>query len=431
MKQKKIHSLPALLIGMVFLFLSCNNNSKNSKIDTIKYSQIEWREREISLILSNMSLQEKASQVLMTGIDGKKTFLQHSYTHFADSVPGAILLFRYNLADSPLEVKKYLQSCTTAFSQLGSSIPVFFAIDNEGGSVFRTSGLTSILPSSKKVAEFFSPLESHNLYRIQGQQLKALGITMNLAPVSEIQNADNTLFLGTRTFGKETETVVMYSKSSILGYRESKIISVVKHFPGNSSKDPHLQLPVLNISKEKFETEFIPSFKLLFSSVAVDAVLVSHIVVPAIDSELPFCLSSLCVTDYLRNKLGFSGLILTDDISMPALTNSGYSSSQAAIMALNAGCDMIMTSATDIHEIINAIKLEAETSTEFSKRLNSAVFSILTAKYKAGIITTSLQRYSKSRYIQRENISQFNSEEYKDLYDAGQLLVEEMYGRNR
>lgn len=376
-----------------------------------------------------MTQQEKASQVLMTGIDGKITFPHHLYSHFEDTVPGAIILFRYNIADSPQQVSNYLQSCLTAFSHLGAPVPVFFAIDNEGGSVFRTSGVTSTLPSAKKIADLFTTSTAQELYRIQGQQLRSLGISMNLAPVAEIQTGENSLFLGTRSYGSDIQAVSSYAKAAILGYRKSNIISVVKHFPGNSNKDPHLQLPFLDVTREKFENNFIAPFSLLFSSVPVDALLVSHIVVPQLDPELPFCLSQFCVTDYLRGTLGFSGLILTDDISMPALSNSLYPSSLAAVMALKAGCDMIMTSATNIREIIDSIKLEAAQNPIFSKRLDSAVSSILYAKFTSGILTTSHQRYSISRYSYESPVSHFDSEEYTFLFNTGNILLEEKHDK--
>ena len=114
--------------------------------------------------------------------------------------------------------------------------------------------------------------------------------------------------------------------------------------------------------------------------------MISHITVPAIES-VPFCFSAKGIT-LLRNELGFSGLIITDDIVMQALKQNGASPEENAMRALTAGCDMIMCSLSKIYPLIEAIAEKARSNAEFAKRLDEAVLQVLIAKQRAGLIDT-------------------------------------------
>ncbi len=319
----------------------------------------------------------------MTGIDGNTDFAPHLYRHFSGSVPGAVLLFRYNIADSPEAVYNYLTACQRAFSSLGGAVPVLFAIDHEGGDVYRTGKLTTRLPAAREVADRFSPAEAASLYKNSGAQLFMLGIRMNLAPVAE--TAAPPSFTLRRTYSADPADAASYAGSALAGYRSAGLLTTLKHFPGNSPFDPHLSLPVLDVSEREFSQTYLFPFKRLLKK-DPDAVLVSSVIVPLIDPDNPVSLSVRGVQGLLRDKLGFQGLVLTDDLSMSAIRQSGYTSEQAAVAALAAGCDMIMTSAPDIRSIVQAIMDEAAADENFAKRLDQAVMRILVSKARAGLL---------------------------------------------
>lgn len=344
----------------------------------------------------NMTLTQKSSQVLMTGIDGKERFAPYLYSHFDNVVPGAVLLFGFNVADSPAAFARYLDSCNDAFASLHASVPVLFAIDHEGGDVYRTGRLTTRLPSALDVASRFSPLEAESLFRATGAQLSLLGVQVNLAPVTEARTEANADFLGSRTFSGNPEAVATYTEAAVKGYRSSGILTVFKHFPGNGPGDPHTGLPKLDVSRKEFDADYIKPFRQLLG-LEPDAVLVSHIIVLAVDPARPFCLSPQGVTGLLRDELKYDGLILTDDISMDAIARYGCDSAEAAILALRAGCDMVMTSDSDIRSIAEAVQAEAGRDAAFAHRLDDAVIHILELKYRAGLVKTAHQSYSKSR----------------------------------
>jgi beta-N-acetylhexosaminidase len=409
-----------------FLFfiaiISCNIESAAGKKGfIIRNSRIA--PREITTVFSGMSVTEKASQVLMTGIDGKKSFPPYLNRHFGGMIPGAVLLFRFNIADTPQEVAVYLQSCEKAFSALGASVPVLIAIDHEGGDVFRTAGVTSYLPSAQAVASRYTAEKAESLYELSARQLRYLGIHMNLAPVVETLTPGNKAFLGSRSFSSDPEISVRYAKSAVSGYRKGGILTVLKHFPGNGKSDPHSALPSIDAGPEEFDAVYLQPFRELLAA-GPDAVLVSHILVSSIDPLIPFCLSRKGVTGLLRGSLGFQGMVITDDISMSAIADHGYGSAEAAVLALRAGCDMIMTSDPEIRTIAAAIAEEAGADPEFMKILDSAVMRILETKYRAGLVKTAMERYSDTRQSDF-----FNSGYYSSLREKAALILEERNDR--
>jgi len=418
---------------MLFSLLSCTPRNDQSLsfpparrvASPTVYSREEWMRSEVHSVLSGMSLPEKASQVLMTGIDGKDRFAPYLFRHFDGAVPGAVLLFGYNVAETPLAFARYLDSCNDAFATLGAPVPVIFAIDHEGGDVYRTGRLTTRLPSARDVASRLSPLEAEELYRASGTQLSLLGIHLNLAPVPGTLIAATSDFLGSRSFSAEPSTAGAYSAAAVKGYRAGGIQTVLKHFPGNAAGDPHTVLPLLVVSRKVFEEGFIAPFRSLLA-LESGAVLVSHITVSSVDPGIPFCLSPAGVNGVLRDGLGFDGLVLTDDISMDAIARSGRDSGTAAVLALAAGCDMVMTSDPDIRSIADAIRSEAERNEAFARRLDGAVFHVLEAKFRAGLVKTAYERYSDSKAAAKSHRDfRFDQSAFDRAKTAGDRILEE------
>jgi beta-N-acetylhexosaminidase len=412
-----------LCVLSALFFVSCGAFSKNKSV-SVSYEQL--MNTEISATMASMSLSEKASQVLMTGIDGWESFPPNMRRHFSGVVPGAVLLFKYNIADSPEAIQRYIDSCTSSFDSLGARVPVLFAIDHEGGDVVRTGAVLSRLPSARSVAASTDIAHAESLYALSGTQLASLGIRMNLAPVAEAQTAYNEGFLGTRSFSDSVDTVVSYSRSALRGYRTSGVLTVLKHFPGNGKGDPHTGLPKLDVSRGELAETYVSTFTSLLKD-SPDAILVSHIIVSSIDPDTPFCLSKEGVTGLLRKSLGFNGVVITDDISMGALAKNGYSTCDAALLALEAGCDMIMTSAPDIRSITKAITERASKDRKFSARLDESVRRILVMKSKIGLVKTAQERYSRSRFAAERSgriISDFRLETFYAARKKAGLLLE-------
>lgn len=409
----------------IILSVSCGKQSPS-------VSKEDGGTDDVRSIFKAMTPSDKAAQVLMTGIDGKESFAKYLYGHFEGTVPGAILLFKSNIADSPEGVYAFLQDCDRAFDSLGSPAPVLFAIDHEGGLVYRMGTVTSRLPSASDVATYLDIATARSLYESAGTQLSALGIHMNLAPVAETLMDENKEFLGTRSFSPSGKVTSTYAIAAVKGYQNAGVAAVVKHFPGNGPGDPHRKLPVIDVSRKDLDKDFIAPFKATLKS-RPDAVLVSHVIVSAIDPDAPFCLSHRGVTGLLRRELGFNGLVITDDIAMSALSKNGYGPEQAAVLALRAGCDMIMTSSPDIRSVARAIADEAIRDNQFGKRLDEAVLRVLNVKARVGLISPSRQR--AGRFVHQVGYSPdcsggFDVAGFLAARKEGERILEGMYGKH-
>ena len=348
-------------------------------------------EESLRAVLAQLSVEEKAAQALMVNIAGSKTADAHSIASFKGVVPGAVLLFGYNIADTPQAVADFLQSAVHGFQDaaLRSShafIPPLFTLDNEGGIVYRTRRITAPVPAAEEIGSRFSVAEAEELYRLLGQQMKELGIHLNLAPVAEAGTEEVAAALGTRTFSSEPEQAGQYAAAAVRGMQKAGILATVKHFPGNGAADLHKGAAELTVDYGIFLSRYCAPFRPSITDGAA-AILISHITVPAVEA-VPFCFSAKGIA-LLRNELGFSGLIITDDIAMQALRQNGASPEANAVRAIAAGCDMVMCSFPKIYPLITTIAEKARTDTAFAKRLDEAALRVLAAKQKAGMINTS------------------------------------------
>jgi len=336
--------------------------------------------------ISSMSLEEKAYQVMMLNVSISKNAIANVEKEFSKGLPGAILLFKQNLEKDPRAVRESIENIKLTFSKIADkkklkNIVPLIALDNEGGSVFRTSSLTTYLPSARKMASHFSVSEAENLFYLVAQQMKMLGIDFNLAPVAECATDINSTFLGDRTFSSSKERTVDFANAFVRAMNKASLLCSIKHFPGNGNEDPHGASPVLKCSEKEFdEVYLLPFKKIINEGHPLLSILLSHVTFPIIENT-PFSLSKKGVKGLLRKDLGFSSLVLTDDIAMAAL-KSNVSSSENAILALEAGVDMIMCSDRRIGQIIDAIVKKARSDKEFEKRLDEAVFNIMKAKHK-------------------------------------------------
>ena len=196
--------------------------SRNTALSTAASDHTASSQNEAPLraVVSQLSLEEKAAQVLMVNIAGSKTADTKSIASFKGTVPGAMLLFGYNIADTPQAVADFLESAVQGFQEAAqrsghSFIPPLFTLDNEGGTVYRTRRITAPLPAAEEIGKRFSVEETEELYRLLGQQMRELGLHLNLAPVAEAGTEDVTAALGTRTFSAEPEQAGQYAAAAV------------------------------------------------------------------------------------------------------------------------------------------------------------------------------------------------------------------------
>lgn len=329
---------------------------------------------KIDEIYEKMSDEERIAQMFLVNIVGDRDFRP-----VEKLVPGGCILFSYNIGKSKQEVKAFTDSIKK-YCEKNGIFPPYITLDQEGGYVNRLRGITSPLPSQKRVANENSVEEAYKLYRKQGAEMAELGLTLNLAPVSEVETEKNAAFLDTRTYGN-FENTVKYSLACVNGYENSGVGAVLKHFPGNSDTDPHTGLPEISVTKAELERDYILPFKKVLSS-GVTAVIMSHARVTVtddntFDTKTPACLSKFWVDEMLRKEMGFSGLVISDDIFMGALADNGFPPETAAVAAIKAGVNILMLSEKRFVKVAEDILEKAKTDKELSENIEKSVKKII------------------------------------------------------
>ena len=363
------------------------------------YSAIFSDDESIKAYISEMSIEDKASQVLMMSIEGRKTFPPYLSSYFGSYTPGAFILFGYNFSDTPEACASYIKSVKQSIQSLSKSktfVPPFFASDFEGGRVYRIRKIGSPLLSPREIAETLTEEDALALYTHTAEQIYLLGIHLNLAPIVEKERSKDVSFLDDRIFSNDEDILVKYSNTFISGMKKGGVLSTVKHFPGNAETDPHLSKSIIDVNEDIFYKDFIAPFRRILYGTD-EAVLISHAEVSFIDKK-PFCFSKKGIENILRNELNFKGLIITDDMAMKALKTDRRSTADNVLLALEAGCDMVMCSEPKFKELVEAISKKMKTESDFLKRIDDAVFNILKIKIKMGIIDESLKPIEKYKF---------------------------------
>ena len=214
--------------------------------------------------------------------------------------------------------------------------PSLMAVDEEGGRVQRLTDLVGAFPSARALAAANSPEEAGRLSRAHAEKLAQLGFTMNLAPVLDL---DNGSYIRDRSFGAEPGLVTEYGLAVAAGISDAGLVPVVKHFPGHGrGTDSHRALPVLPDKSELEAADVVPFRAAADAGLAI---MVGHLVVPDLTGDEPASLSSAAISGWLRNEIGFDGLVMTDAFNMEAIaaTRTADDATEAAIAA---GADLAM-----------------------------------------------------------------------------------------
>jgi beta-N-acetylhexosaminidase len=309
---------------------------------------------------------------------------------FTECPPGAIMLFKYNLNTSPDEVRSFLAEC----SQAVGNLPPFIAVDHEGGQVHRFGPGITRLPAAlsweeraQKEGRGAALAALEQAAYASGQEIRELGVTMVLAPVAEVLNDDNRLFLEDRSFGSDGDFVAAAAAAYIRGMERAGITCVVKHFPGNSGADPHINTAVLSGSREEL-TQAVRPFADLINGVAqgnAQGIMVSHVLVPAWDAGRIGSFSPVLINDWLRGDLQFQGIVLADDFSMTA-ASSQMLPEKAAVLSLINGADMVMAWPMNLRKVHGAILAALENGTLSRSRLEEAAARIIAEKIRLGLL---------------------------------------------
>jgi beta-N-acetylhexosaminidase len=335
-----------------------------------------------------MSDEELVGQAMIIGVDGVGELSNGSRAILSLVRPGAVILFGFNVAEDPRSVASLAADIRSAAGVPaladGAALPPFVAIDHEGGAVFRFKGGLTRLPPARTMGRAGAAAAAA-AGAAAGSELRAVGVTMNAAPVVEALTQANRAFLADRAWSDDPATSGRLAAAFIEACQSSGAAAVAKHFPGNAAADPHRGLPVLDVSRAALEGAFLAPFRRAVDA-GVSAIMLSHALVPAIDPGLPVSLSPLAIA-LLKDELGFRGIVLTDDLQMAALSGRG-GAGEAAIAALSAGADMVMVSGGRTARDARADILAALADGRLSRsRLEDAAARVVAQKLRFGLDT--------------------------------------------
>ena len=364
---------------------------------TVKFTEQTHDDPEknrLSDTIDSMTLREKVGQMFAVApeyfdftlsqkqIDQEKTEASTVLTpqmklNFKNYPAGTLILFAKNI-ETPGQTKELISSYKAE-----SPIPLMVCVDEEGGRVARIAknknfGIVNVPPALETVT---AQKAEANALAI-GTYLSALGFNADFAPVADVWTNDKNTVIGDRAFSRNPEKASNLVKASIKGFHKAGTKTAIKHFPGHGDtrEDSHTSSAKSMKTWEQLKKcEMIP-FKASIEA-GTDMVMIAHIHTPKADTEnLPATLSKTWITDRLRGKLGFNGVVVTDAMGMKAISEY-YESTQAAIMAINAGCDIILMP-HDYAKVFDGIVKAVESGTISEKRIDESVERILLMKFR-------------------------------------------------
>jgi beta-N-acetylhexosaminidase len=329
-----------------------------------------------------MTLEAKVGQLMMVGFGGHVVDASVVALVKGKQV-GGVCMFKRNITDA--EQIARLNDGVRAL--MADSIPPFIAVDQEGGNVIRISESMLVLPGNMALGATREPKLAYAAGKAQGEDLSRLGFNMNLAPVLDVNQNPRNPVIGVRSFGDSSGLVADLGAEFVRGQQEANIATIAKHFPGHGSvdSDSHKELPVLSESEEQLVSALAPFEAAM--KVGLDGMMTAHVAAPKVTGdELPATLSERILSDILRRRMKFEGLVLTDELEMEAIADR-FGVGRAAVMAMKAGADMVLVPwRVERKAEVHAALLDAARSGELSReRIDASVRRILTLKVRRGV----------------------------------------------
>jgi beta-N-acetylhexosaminidase len=335
-------------------------------------------------LIARMPLDEEVGQMLVADFIGTDVNSELAAKIQQYHIGGIILYNRnYYSANSLRTLDQHIQA--------DAKIPLFIAVDQEGGTVDRMSIIDGSRPSAEWLGNHNDPAYVRQIGAEDGQSMYSLGVNVNLAPVVDVQNVpDSQTYMAWRMFGWTPDKVTTMAGAYLDGLQSQHVIGTLKHFPGLGSigGDPHDFRVTLNRSLGDLDRIDWAPYRALLSTGNVGMIMTTHVTVSAVDPSRPTTVSYPVTTGILRNKLGFQGVIITDDIYMNSLMSWSYSLADRVIGAVQAGDDLIASVFT-MDATIRAAQIlrDAVSNGTISKaRIDESVRRILLLKLQYGML---------------------------------------------
>ncbi|MFN7918023.1 MAG: beta-N-acetylhexosaminidase [Vicinamibacterales bacterium] len=320
--------------------------------------------------MSPLSTRRQIGQLLIAGFTGTQPSVELRSMAREFGLGGTIMFAR-NI-EEPAQVAEL----SYELARLTPEMPGWVSVDQEGGRVARLKAPFTEWPPMATLGRSGDPALAERFARALAAELKAVGITLDYAPVLDIHTNPKNPVIGDRALASEARTVADLGATLVRVLQAEGIAACGKHFPGHgdTSADSHLELPLVEHPPELLrEREFEPFRAAIAAGVAT--IMTAHVFVPALDDTVPATLSRNVVTGLLRGELGFQGVIISDDLEMKALAND-HTVPDATVQAIDAGCDAVLICSGN-HDVqaaaLEALIRRVESDRAFEKRVGDAL----------------------------------------------------------
>ena len=347
--------------------------------------------------MKSLTPRQKIAQLIVIGFSGHpmntRTREYRKFVHLVgqEHVGGLILVNVSNgrtvAKADPLEAASFINRM-----QRLSTIPLLVSADFERGASMRIDA-TTVFPHAMAFSASRDPNEARAEGEITAREARALGVQWLFFPDADVNNNPDNPIINIRSYGENPADVSAFVSAFIAGAHSvpgARVLTTAKHFPGHgdTATDTHMNLATITGDKARLqEIEWAP-FRAAIQS-GTDSVMTAHIAVPALDDPgIPATLSPKILTGILRDELGFKGIVVTDALEMGGIAQ-GFSATQAPVMALEAGADVLLMP-PDGEAAINAIEAAVKSGKITQKRIDESVMRILTAKAKLGLASKKL-----------------------------------------
>ncbi len=295
-----------------------------------------------------MALRHQIGQLLIAGFDGHDIPVELRTVAREFSL-GGVILFARNVA----EPEQVAELCFDA-ARLTPELPGWVSVDQEGGRVARLKAPFTEWPPMATLGRSGDEALAGRFAKALGAELKAVGISLDYAPVLDVHTNPRNPVIGDRALAERAGEVARLGAAIVRGLQSEGVAACGKHFPGHgdTSTDSHLELPLVEHPPERLrEVEFVPFRAAVAAGVAT--IMTAHVFVPALDETRPATLSRRVVTGLLREELQYGGVILSDDLEMKAVAAT-YAVPDAAVLAVAAGCDgvLVCSGSYDTHAAV-------------------------------------------------------------------------------
>lgn len=330
--------------------------------------------------MASLTLQQKIGQLLMVGFEGE-TLTEPLFTLIKQYKIGNVVLFARNCRSR----EQLGALCRALHDQIleHTGLPPLLSIDEEGGTVSRLPEDSVLMPGARAIADLGELDLVSKAAAVVGEELRALGINCNLAPVLDVQSNLENPVIGMRSFSTQPEQVAAAGVAALRGYQQAGILCVGKHFPGHgdTSVDSHLALPVIDKTLAELEQQELISFGRAIEA-GIPGIMLAHLLFPRMEREKkPVTMSAWMIQDLLRKQLQFEGIVFSDCLEMDAIRQH-FGTVAGGIAALRAGVDVACISHTTSYagEISEQLCREVEKGVFPLERVEESVERI--ARYK-------------------------------------------------